>query len=57
MSLAGGAAGSFYLLGDDVAARTGKGLDIATSPIPEPTSIALAGFMLIGMSVAARKRK
>lgn len=56
VSLAGGAVGSFRLLGDDVAASAGIGLDIATHPIPEPATFVLAG-LAVAMAAAARRRK
>jgi hypothetical protein len=53
----GGPSGTFYLLGDDVAARARLGLDVATVPIPEPATIALAGLMALGLTGPARRRK
>jgi len=57
VSLAGGAAGTFFLLGDDAAARARTGLDVATSPIPEPATLVLAGMMAVGMAGVGRRRK
>jgi hypothetical protein len=56
VSLAGGAAGTFYLLGDDFAARARTGLDVATVPVPEPATFALAGLAMLGWT-GARRRK
>lgn len=57
VSLGGGAPGTFYLLGDDVAARARLGLDIATVPVPEPAALALAGLMALCLSGSVRRRK
>ena len=57
VSLAGGAPGTFFLLGDDVAARARTGLDIATVPVPEPATFVLAGLTAIGLTGARQRRK
>jgi hypothetical protein len=57
VSLAGGAAGSFYLLGDDAAARARRGLDVATVPVPEPATFMLAGLTALGLTGASRRRQ
>jgi hypothetical protein len=57
VSLGGGAAGTFYLLGDDVAARARLGLDIATVPIPEPTTAVLALAGVVACRTLRRRQR
>lgn len=57
VSLGGGAAGTFYLLGDDAAARLGLGLDIATVPIPEPATAVLALAGVVACRTLRRRQR
>jgi hypothetical protein len=49
----GGANGLYTLLGDNVAVRDGTGLEV----IPEPSTVVLAGFAVLGIIALVRRKK
>jgi hypothetical protein len=55
VSLAGGAAGSFRLVGDNAAVAAGTSLEVVG--VPEPATTVLLGMVLMGWAGVVRRRK